>query len=251
MLGGSWHMRYYDEDGVLYREEDRGDNGFYLFGNIAATRRVKSLPTVFHAQVRYTYEYNEFQRKHASGLALLDSLGVKLDATIIWNAIPWSFVVDWFIGVGRWLSDNASLGGMDPSVRILRYCYSVNRVREIHAGVNLWESRGGYNNRSSVAFPVITESAYTRQVVKPSKVWLTTSGLSPTEFSLGVALLLTRKRKPKRRKSAAWQILHNRKGREAEKKILQRLGGPSNLDLLIELNRMTRKLASSKLTFKP
>ena len=35
--------------------------------------------------------------------AILDSLGVNLNPAIIWNAIPFSFVVDWFSNVGSYL----------------------------------------------------------------------------------------------------------------------------------------------------
>lgn len=35
--------------------------------------------------------------------ASLDTLGVELNPRIIWDAIPYSFVVDWFLGVGRYL----------------------------------------------------------------------------------------------------------------------------------------------------
>jgi hypothetical protein len=34
---------------------------------------------------------------------LLDSLGFELNPRIIWDAIPFSFVIDWFFGVGSWL----------------------------------------------------------------------------------------------------------------------------------------------------
>ncbi|DAD50605.1 maturation protein [ssRNA phage Gerhypos.1_37] len=34
----------------------------------------------------------------------LDSLGFELNPQIVWDAIPFSFVVDWFVGVGDWLS---------------------------------------------------------------------------------------------------------------------------------------------------
>lgn len=34
---------------------------------------------------------------------LLDALGFELNPAILWEAIPFSFVVDWFIGVGRYL----------------------------------------------------------------------------------------------------------------------------------------------------
>lgn len=35
--------------------------------------------------------------------ALLDTLGTHLDAATIWEAIPYSFVIDWFIDVGKFL----------------------------------------------------------------------------------------------------------------------------------------------------
>jgi hypothetical protein len=34
---------------------------------------------------------------------LLDSLGFELNPRIIWDAIPFTFVLDWFFGVGSWL----------------------------------------------------------------------------------------------------------------------------------------------------
>lgn len=34
---------------------------------------------------------------------LLDSLGFELNPKIIWDAIPFTFVIDWFFGVGSWL----------------------------------------------------------------------------------------------------------------------------------------------------
>jgi hypothetical protein len=34
---------------------------------------------------------------------LLDSLGFELNPRIIWDAVPFTFVIDWFFGVGSWL----------------------------------------------------------------------------------------------------------------------------------------------------
>jgi len=34
---------------------------------------------------------------------LLDTLGVQLNPRIIWDAFPFTFVIDWFFGVGNWL----------------------------------------------------------------------------------------------------------------------------------------------------
>jgi hypothetical protein len=36
----------------------------------------------------------------------LDALGVNLDGSIPWDAIPFSFVLDWFLNVGEWLHAN-------------------------------------------------------------------------------------------------------------------------------------------------
>lgn len=35
---------------------------------------------------------------------LLDSLGFELNPRIVWDALPFSFVIDWFFGVGNWLN---------------------------------------------------------------------------------------------------------------------------------------------------
>jgi len=37
-------------------------------------------------------------------LALVDSLGFELNPAIIWDKLPFSFVVDWFIGIGDYLA---------------------------------------------------------------------------------------------------------------------------------------------------
>ncbi len=45
----------------------------------------------------------EIVNLHRTILGLLDGLGVELNPRIIWDAIPFSFVVDWFLGIGGML----------------------------------------------------------------------------------------------------------------------------------------------------
>lgn len=52
--------------------------------------------------VRLCYRLRNFN------LALLSSLGLTNPAEIVWERVPYSFVVDWFLPVGSWLS---ALGG--------------------------------------------------------------------------------------------------------------------------------------------
>lgn len=52
-----------------------------------------------------TYSYtlprvSEVRRKIR---AYLDAFGVRMDPSIVWNAIPFSFVIDWVVDVGNWL----------------------------------------------------------------------------------------------------------------------------------------------------
>jgi len=52
--------------------------------------------------IRYYLRAGDIIRKpHGSFLALLDLLGVNPDPQIVWDAIPFSFVVDWFTDIGE------------------------------------------------------------------------------------------------------------------------------------------------------
>lgn len=60
----------------------------------------------YHATIDYTYslpDYKSFKSMRRTLRGFLDAFGVKFDPSIIWNAIPFSFVVDWVVDVGGWL----------------------------------------------------------------------------------------------------------------------------------------------------
>lgn len=166
----------------------------YAYYNVR--RNCRYTPTTFHAEIRYNYVYSEYQVEHARILGLLDALGVNLNPAIIWNAIPWSFVVDWVIGVGRWL-DQFKLPLMKPTINIQSYLWSVKRRRVIvltrFTPVQASQSTLG----PEIAMPALFETAYRRQVELPSINSLLTSGLDSKEFSLAAALVLARRRKHK------------------------------------------------------
>jgi len=71
------------------------------------TFRVRDWFKVSHltrtAVMRYTYQLPELSRFQWQLKAILDTLGVQLNAGILWEAIPYSFVLDWFLGVGDFL----------------------------------------------------------------------------------------------------------------------------------------------------
>lgn len=136
----------------------------------------------FNATIDYSYKLPLGSEDNLMG-ALLDRLGVNFNPKIIWNAIPWSFVIDWVAGVNQWL-DQFQTRNIDPVVSIGQFCYSYHVSRSIATGAGL----GG-----TVPCVAYSEEAYQRYVGTPSLYSsLVTSGLSPTEISLGAALALTR-----------------------------------------------------------
>ena len=162
-------------------------------------RDVANDPTTFHAQVRFTTQYSELQVAQAKLLSLLDSLDVVFDPAIVWNAIPWSFVVDWFVKVGDWFRD-FRVPWMKPTVHVLEYLQSFKRRRRI--SIRLDTSRyAGHGRRVVVEYPTIVETSYDRQVGGLDASSLETSGLSLTEFSLAAALAISKagQRKQRRR----------------------------------------------------
>jgi hypothetical protein len=115
--------------------------------------------------------------------ALLDVLGVNLNPSVIWNALPWSFVVDWVIRVSKWLNQFQTRN-LEPTTYIHQYCWSLHLQREIVCKFG-WPTIYDIQR--------ITEEAYKRVVVVPDYVRaIESSGLSLREFSLAAALGLSR-----------------------------------------------------------
>lgn len=184
-----------------------------IFSSFVGRRKVFNDLTSFHAQIEYNYNYTRYQIEHAQLLTFLDGIGLNLNPAIIWNAIPWSFVVDWVIGIGRWL-DNRKRLNMEPKINIHRYLWSVRRSRDIDVAYKVirhgdffqgWEGQPGNSQAlhgdlgdQVVQLPRVRETAYRRVVELPDSNSFTTSGLNSTEFSLGAALVLSRRSKPKR-----------------------------------------------------
>jgi hypothetical protein len=185
-LGGPIH--WYDTSGVFH------NTASYMLGD----RFVQNTPALFHAQVQYNYLYTAYQLEHARVLALLDAFGINLNPAIIWNAIPWSFVVDWLVDVGQWLG-NQRVGNMDPKTNILQYLWSIKRDRTIICGDKIYSPQL-YGTSfpiyppERITHPVVRETAYRRSAGLPSASWLTASGVNLQEFTLGAALVISRRR---------------------------------------------------------
>lgn len=174
-----------------------------LAGGQTSRRQVWTEPSVFHCQLDYSFDYSQFQREHARVLGILDMLGVNLNPTIIWNAIPWSFVIDWVVGISK-LLDQMRAGWMDPSVCLRRALWSITRSRRILVRRTfVWhtDSVGGKMPPQYNELPMIIEKSYRRKLYNPlgTAPSLTTSGLSFVEGSLASALMITSRKKHRRK----------------------------------------------------
>jgi len=86
--------------------------------------------------VKYTYELRDsfgnpinMKAIETQARAYLDYFGVNLNPAIIWDVIPWSFVVDWLWDVGSWLG-SFSAKNLSPNMCYLDGCISVKLVQK-------------------------------------------------------------------------------------------------------------------------
>jgi len=134
----------------------------------------------FNATMQYQFDTDATLSLGDQAAALADSLGFNINPAIIWNAVRWTFLIDWVIDVSSWL-DQFRMPNINSHTRILQYCWSLH----IRRTTNCWTSEGGRF--------AVSEDAYTRQPAIPNLLAAcATSGLDSKEFSLGAALGISR-----------------------------------------------------------
>jgi hypothetical protein len=196
----TWRWREFDDsDESQFRGYAPGYPVPTNYGSWTTRRRVLTLPSIFHLEVKYNYNYTDYQVQFAELNTLLDLLGVNFNPRIIWVAIPWSFVVDWVIGVGRWL-DQFKRTAMEPKINIQQCLWSIKRQRNISISRTFGGSDVSWLQYSrDIPCLNYVETAFRRALAVPTVAAITTSGLSSSEFTLGAALILARRpRKHKR-----------------------------------------------------
>jgi hypothetical protein len=73
--------------------------------------------------MRYSYTLPRLDSVLENVYAYLDVLGVRLDPSIVWNAIPFSFVVDWVVDVSTFLGTFAR-DNYPIETRVTDFCHS-------------------------------------------------------------------------------------------------------------------------------
>jgi len=196
----------FDPDLFYYEQaEVRLPSGVNRFFSV--NREVYTSPSHFYAQMRFVARWTESQHRYAEQLALIDALGLSFNPKHVWDAIPWSFVIDWVFKVGDFL-DQFSKGALEPVLDVLDYSWTIRRERSVKLALVIDQDTlppGSPLLPESyvVEYPTFWETAYRRQPVPLSslKSTLVLSGISSTELTLAAALLVTRKRKLRKPKT--------------------------------------------------
>lgn len=163
------------------QRQNRVANQTWVCGtNLLYSRRVSYSIRDFNATLEYSYKLPSLSNELMLVGAVLDSLGVNLNPSIVWNAIPWSFVVDWFLSVNSFLS-NYKVRWIEPVTVLHQYCWSINVRREISIACGV-----------DVLLPVNShdQEVYLRSVTMPAdwRSLLSSSGINLKEFMLASAL---------------------------------------------------------------
>lgn len=154
----------------------------------------------YHAALRYRYPLPaELLAAGGRNKALLDRLGVNKNPAIIWNAIPFSFLVDWIVDVGSFLgrlrTDNVRF-----QFECLEFCHSAKfeKTFTLHTGYNQYYSSSPFHRKTGIVpMDSCTVSTYDRRVGLPSSLLSlkVSSGLTPLQVVLGGSLVGARRRR--------------------------------------------------------
>lgn len=150
---------YHDHPTISWGDGDITDDWTEPFGLRTRirlnTRSRWIIRPVYHATMRYSYTLPELDSQLEKVYAYLDALGVNLDPSIVWNAIPFSFVVDWVIDVSGYLSSFARMN-YPINVTVHDFCHSYGWHKECE----LRCSYDGDINLAEVGWPKIDRHVY-------------------------------------------------------------------------------------------
>lgn len=145
----------------------------------------------YHATLVYRYTLPSGRGAvYTKMKALLDAFGVRPDFSIIWNAIPFSFVVDWFVDVGGFLRSFTPTD-LDMKVSVLDYSQSVKYVQSTQTDYTIHHDFFGPQVGGPEIAGTVDKGYYERDNDIPSLHALSLTGLNLMQASLGGALVLS------------------------------------------------------------
>lgn len=189
-------MKYLLEQGKLLtrHETDTESDGSWVWQNRGSSNPEffydvwKVEKTVRRSTFEFTYVIPQPYVDSIVWRGLLDTLGLDCSIANVWAVLPWSFVWDWFFGLGRHLR-TYSKDWAEPEIRLVQACSSVKREGTFVMDVR-W-TKGGktvtFNNFLSFNYV-----HYRRVPGIPTYVWANPGELSADKIRLLVSLGIPR-----------------------------------------------------------
>lgn len=163
----------------------------------------------YHATINYSYSlpnYGVWTSIRRKIRGFLDALGVRLDPSIVWNAIPYSFVVDWVVDVGSWLRQFSPNDlGLEVVINDASHSVKYQQVSQFTASLPVLTPEVGTDPRTTshyiedIALSDVTRAYYERKRWNPSLLFAGVSFPTLMQWSLGGALAITQNRRRFRR----------------------------------------------------
>jgi hypothetical protein len=98
---------------------------------------------LYHATMDYDYTVQELVEWDSQFSGFCQQLGVRLDPSIIWNAVPWTFVLDWFVRISDWLQANYTEDVMSSKLTV--HNWSESSKMKIRYDISMGDSVPGAN----------------------------------------------------------------------------------------------------------
>lgn len=170
----------------LYNSTDPNQEGTGVFVRFVGTGG----KAVVHIGAQLTQNLTDLSDAMSKMKALAASSGFNHPARVIWNAIPYSFVVDWFFHVGK-LLDQITIQPFGGQYDLSNIGYSVKSQA-------LFIAHQMHTNGTVPVDNVLGTVEAKRYIRRPgfpvSSLFLTDALLSPKQLALGLAMLEQRRR---------------------------------------------------------
>lgn len=128
-------------------EEERSEDLFQDFNWIIARRWKSVFTRKFVVTMKYTTELVDAYGQSISPYdpelvklgAAMDKLGLNMNPAILWDLVPFSFVVDYFVGIGDWL-ERFKRSNLNLTFLVKDSCYSVKRTCATEGTTQRWSA---------------------------------------------------------------------------------------------------------------
>lgn len=143
----------------------------------------------YHATLIYRYKMRDVKGLRRTLAGFLDAFGVNANPAIIWEAIPFSFVVDWFLSVSPML-DNLKIDNLGIVTEVIDMSHSIQWCVQGDLYADTWIYKGGGIVPHSVHAAHMERSYYERIPTYPGSPLFDADGLNVARSLLSASLVV-------------------------------------------------------------